>query len=722
MNHNLTISDVTKEVTISFKKLTKYLDKFDPLKLISQMTLTYLFYPAIPGKEFKPEYDDIFKHSRYIEFISGYFLKSKYPKEKEAFIDGKVLDKIEELSEKYFFNFSRYHSFPIHQDIVPSRYSLLFSLKLNSTFVRGDTFPSLQIKQASDLYSYHDDYFKKTFGFTIEEAIEIYISIENEMVERINNTIKVSREEATKLTKSQIAKKPNLIENKEEISISNFYKLFFLLSDVHLSFTIEQMVDFTGKNIEKCTCFLQRFSQPFGYQNPEFREPFKDALKAGLDYNTLYEKPIIAYSNKYFIPIISIFPEVLLNTFHYDIIRDNSYKDIYNDKRGKWLENRTYKVLKSVFQKDVMINPFYPNKEELSDILVFFDRKIIIIQCKSKSLTMKSKIGESFDSLKDDIKKGVEDAQNQAIKAKEYFLNNENPIVIYKNRSITIDMNQVSDIFILCVTFGYYKSLLTKISDINDTLDLFRSNNLFWAISISDLEIITEIITKPYEFIHYFKKRQNVENEKFNISADEVDLLNVYLSQGLNFKITDFKEYNSVYLNSFSNDVDEYYYNKYVLKQIVEKPKRKYPEKLIMLIDEIEKLQTPYFSDCIDKILLLDFRQQEGLMKGIFKICDSKLKANKIKTVHIHNEKYEVGISYVLCNVEKDIEKIYQQVQSIAILYKYKFKCNSWVGLAKDEASSNLVDVAFYLSFPWIEDEMIERKVKEHNNEVKTLS
>ena len=82
----------------------------------------------------------------------------------------------------------------------------------------------------------------------------------------------------------------------------------------------------------------------------------------------------------------------------------------------------------------------------------------------------------------------------------------------------------------------------------------------------------------------------------------------------------------------------------------------------------------------------------------------------------------DVGISYVLCNTGEDIKRVYQQVKSIAIMYKYKFKCNSWVGLAKDEASSNLVDVAFFISFPWMKDEVVEKLVNEYDEKIEKIS
>ena len=82
-----------------FNDLSEFLKKLDPIKLITQLTLTYLFYP---GGEFRPEHDDIHKWSRWIEFLSGFLLTRQYPKNGNKFIDGGTISELENLLEQYF--------------------------------------------------------------------------------------------------------------------------------------------------------------------------------------------------------------------------------------------------------------------------------------------------------------------------------------------------------------------------------------------------------------------------------------------------------------------------------------------------------------------------------------------------------------------------------------------------------------------------------------------
>jgi len=385
-----------KEKAINcFKDLTDYIEKLDPLKLITQLTLTYLFYP---GGELKPEHDDIHKWSRWIEFISGYLLTRQYPKNAEKFIDGRSLEKLEKLLNEYFTAITLYLTSGTFDTQKPEEQQLLFHSKLYSLNVRGDTFPHKLVDLARSLYSSHPTMFKEKFGFTIDEAIDIYKSIVAECENRINDKCVLLKEKAKKVTDEQIRKNAGLEHNKHDLEISNFCKMLFGNSDVYLSFTLDELVEFSNHSRMICSDFLDRLSQKFGYRNTNYKTTFTDPLKAPWDYNTLYERPIVRFNSRYFIPNPALFPAVLLNTFHYDLITDKKYKDKYSSIRGKWLEKRTADALIPIFgSNNIILNPDLPNGDELTDVLVLYDRKIFIIQCKSKGMRYESKIGKDYD-------------------------------------------------------------------------------------------------------------------------------------------------------------------------------------------------------------------------------------------------------------------------------------------------------------------------------------
>ena len=55
-------------VEAAFKALTEYVDRFDPLKLLSQLSLTHL---SVPDDKFIGEGHDVNRWMVWIEFLAG---------------------------------------------------------------------------------------------------------------------------------------------------------------------------------------------------------------------------------------------------------------------------------------------------------------------------------------------------------------------------------------------------------------------------------------------------------------------------------------------------------------------------------------------------------------------------------------------------------------------------------------------------------------------------
>ena len=693
-----------------FNDLADFLEELDPVKLITQLTLTHLFYP---GGEFKPEHDDIHKWSRWIEFLSGYLLTHQYPENANKFIDGRTLSKLEKILERYFKAINIYLISETSNNRKPDGQQLLFHSKIHSLNVRGDTFPHKLLELSHSLYSAHPTLFQEKFGLRINHAIHLYKSIFNELENRINKNRTIFRQRAKIETNEQIKENPELEGNRNDIELSNFGKLFFLNSDIHLSFTLQELIEFSKLSPEICIAFLSRLSQVFGYRNSYYPNTYTDPLKAPWDYNTLYEKPIVKVHSKFFVPNPALFPTVLLNTFHYDLITDDNFKNEYNSLRGKWLEKRTADSLSSIFGSDnVILNPEYPSGEELSDVLVLYDRKIFIIQCKSKALRYESKIGKDYETLKSDIRKGIRESFDQAIKARRYLVETENPKLINHNIRLTIDTDQVTDVFLISITLGYYQSIVTKLANFETELNLFQENDFPWAISLSDFETIAEIITDPSEFIHYTKQRIKIEQTNFHLSADEIDLLNYYLSQGINFESGNLKKYNGVMLTGFSSQVEEYFHNKYSLNKKVVKPQRDFYGCFREYLDEMGSLNIAYKSDCVDKLLLLNKESQKAFVDMVDETKNGILKAKRIKAMNMLFSLYDFGITFLVMDSKLDINNLYQQIFSYSVLRKYDQQLTTWVGLGAHINSSKKVDMAVYISYLWIKDPEIEKMIE----------
>lgn len=699
-----------------YKDIIDFVTELDPNKLLTQLTLTHLF---LPEDQYLERENEMRKWERWIEFLTGLLICKPYPSKPRLEINGEHISKIENLLKTYFDNFScmfmATHVSDNHKSSsIPE---LLTMSKMYSFYVRGETYPEIFFIHAMELYGDHNEWFEKNLGFTIKDAIHLSKSIENHYEESVNNAITNAKSKTAETCKKMFQNKedPN---DCDDMEASIFCHNFFGRSDAILMFTTEQLSEFSSMKRDTCQHYLDRLSQSYGYKNPKFLKTYDDPFEAPWDYNTSYEKPIIKFDGKYFAPLPHLFAHVLYHTFHYDMMDDSNYKTTYEDHKGKWVEKRTAKCIERIFPSDnIHLNPCYPNGEELCDVLLLHDRKVFIIQCKSKTLTLESKTGKDEQKLLDDLKKGVKDSYDQAVNVRDYLLKSDFAKIIVKNQQITIDMRQANQVFLLSVTTGDYQELLTRFSNINKDLSLFNEDDYPWAISLFDLEIVTDIIESPSMFIHYIQRRLLLEQTSFShVRADEIDLLSVYLNQGLYFDTNDFKEINDICLSGFSSDIDQYYVEKYHLNKNPAKPKQKMPEGFEEYLSDIEHLNTPYKTDCAITLLEGDYKARETFVKGAEVVKLKSLYDSKLHSFSTTTSDGSHGISFLAMDAQNDVNRLAMQVNAFSILKKYDMKCKHWVGFGVDIKSKKKVDIAIFLSYDWIKDDALDNMAKTQLN------
>ena len=704
----------TEDIETNYSNLIETAKQFDPIKLLSQLTLTYLI---VPKDQFIEENSDTVKWARWIEFLASYLLVHEYPKSVESNVDGGDLEKIGKLLDEYFLSISLFLSTSISSNEKNKEMeNVIYSAKIHSLFVRGESHPHQLREVAKNIYSQYDDWFVKKLGFTIVDALSISESITNEYNRRINEKKHFSLERAREYVNELIDKGEANDENRKELEIRIGCDYFFGNSDSILSFSLDELVHFSSITKEKCEKYLERLSQKFGYRNAKYPDVFNDPYTAPWDYNTLYERPIVLHNDKYFVPIPSLFNEVLLDTFYYDLIADNEYwKNEGYKKYGSWLEKKTAEYLNRVFPKsEIFLNPKYPGGNELCDVLVLHDRNVFIVECKTKRLRYDSKIGKDFHLLKDDLTESVKKSFEQAKKTRDYLFSTQFPKIIMLDGEFEVDSKQISNIFLMSVTLGSYQNLTTRLANTNPALNLFSDNQYPWAISLFDLGVVTELIEYPSMFIHYARRRLTVEETKFELHAYEIDLLELYFLQGLNFETEDFKKNNSAYLSGFSNEIDKYIFEKHECRKNPQKPKQKMPAGFEEYLKAIENLESPYKTDCAVRLLDLSYQRRELLVSAIEQ---TKEKSNNDNNLHsfsgILNDN-DLGFSFISIDANNDLEKLFQQVFSFAMTKKYTTKCREWVGLGWDKNSRNILDCAVFLSFDWYEDTELAKIANEN--------
>jgi len=306
----------------------------------------------------------------------------------------------------------------------------------------------------------------------------------------------------------------------------------------------------------------------------------------------------------------------------------------------------------------------------------------------------------------------VKEAFAPAIRSRDYFMQTQPAIITVKDGNLEVDSKQISDIFLLSVTLGSYPHLITRLANINSALNLFSNNQYPWAISLFDLGVVTELIESPAILIHYAKRRLAVERTKFDILADEVDLLGYYFSQGLYFETEEFKKLNGLLLSGFSTNIDRYIFEKHELGKNPKKPEQEMPPQFREYIKTIEELKSPYKTDCAVRLLEFDHKGRQLFVDTAEKIKQQAINDNALHSLSTTMKETSLGFSFVTMNAEGNIENLYRQVFSFSVMKKYVTKCKEWVGLGWDSNSKQVVDIAVFLSFDWQEDSVIAQMAK----------
>lgn len=700
------------ELQQAFDELEAFIAAYDPISLLSQLTGTFLFVPA---DEFEGEASDVVTWQRRIEFLTSFLLVRPYPSERSAIVDGVVLERLEKLLERYFTAIEKQKVIePTGAQEKSEKGVILAKAQIESLYVRGDAYPHQFYAFAQDLYGPHNDWFREHYGFNIAEAVKLSKAIVRECNERFNQSLRLARTEARRRTDELIASHQAAEVKRPDLEKNIGCALHFGHSESILAFTPEELSGFSGVSMQTCQGFLKRMSQEFGYRNPSFPNSFRDPDAAPWDYNTLNERPIVSRDGKYWLFVQPLLRSALFSTFYFDLLKDEGYWPKFVEARGKFLENKTAECLRQAFPPEtVLLNPCYPNGEEMADVAVLHDHKVLLFECKSKVLTYPARIGADFNALRDDIRKAIADAFKQGIRARDYLQANKKAEFVVGEKTYAIDMTQVNGLYLVSVTSMPFQTLAARFANTNSALGLFSNNEYPWSLSLGDLDILSQVLSSPAQFLHYLLRRRKVEQTAFEIHADEMDYLGFYLSQNMCFDTDEFEGLNDLGLSGMSSDVDRWVYEKFEMGREVDPPRTPMPDGFSDFLRDIEQTGDDYRTDCA--ITLLD---HSGQARKLFMemVAQTKERSRRDKALHSFSASLKGtkrGLSFLSFDANGDRSRVFEQAAAFAMMKKYESKCDEWTGFGWDIASTRSVDVAFFVSCPWAYDEKIELLVRD---------
>jgi hypothetical protein len=354
-------------------------------------------------------------------------------------------------------------------EIFSSKNAIKESIFYGSESAYPHQFLDLGIKK----YQYDSVWIAKNKGFSISDAKKIIDFIQHLIINNFNAI--------------------------DELSIDGKLTITSYLEPQ--SFTAEQVSIGSKVDIKNVVAFLDTFSFGIDDSNNEFNETS--------DFNRANELPILKIEDRY-----TLFQSASLAQAFYEnptfwFLEDKSYLITATKNKGLFTEEFAYDRLVKVFGKEnVFINlDLYKTSSKRIceiDVLLLFGSKAIVLQAKSKSLTIKARKGDK-ETLDSDFSKAIQSAYDQAFLCSEAILDPCTTLKNSKGEEIILDRN-ISEIYPVTLLSEHFPSLLYQTAN----KLIIRKHEIInppFIMDVFTLDILTEFLTSPLYLISYIDRR-----------------------------------------------------------------------------------------------------------------------------------------------------------------------------------------------------------------------
>jgi hypothetical protein len=366
-----------------------------------------------------------------------------------------------------------------------------------SIFYSGESAYSFQHRNfALERYSKDNPWLRANKGFGIEEAHAIACALAN----------LTSRKLATTLSKAR------RFDCSQRILLSSF------------SFTLGEIVEEVRIAPAVAKAVLAAFTMP--------EPPTNAGFKSLRDFNAANACPILRLPDGGYISLQTFdVVEALYDSPFYWMAADKTYKDTAFANRGAFTEDLVAKRLSAVFgarrvHRNVNVMRKGVHVTE-ADVLVLFADRAIVVQCKSKKLTLEARKGND-PKLRDDFKKSVQNAYDQAHVCAVSLGDADIEFVGGDGHRIVIPL--LREIYPVCVVSDHYPALAMQARQFLNT----QTDDAIQPPLIADvflIDVLAEMLASPLRFLSYLNRRVNYGNRIF--STNEFAILGYHLRQNL---------------------------------------------------------------------------------------------------------------------------------------------------------------------------------------------
>lgn len=470
-----------------------------------------------------------------------------------------------------------------------------------------------------------------------------------------------------------------------------------------LSFRPDDIPGVTRGSIDS---FLRTFAVSPGEANQKF-----DTIGA---YNEVHSHPIIRLEqDRYFLPIFFNLAESIYESPYYWMLGDSRYEETGFQNRGNATEQIAYELLAQAFGENNVYRgvKIRKGKGDVTDIdvLAFKGNKAVIVQAKSKKLTVASRRGEA-ESLKRDFQNAIQDAYDQALVSQKAVLEAGNALTV-DGRPLTQVVGAFDEVYIVCLTGDHYPAATTQLETY---LQKEESDPFPLAMSIFDLDIVTFYLRDPYDLLYYLRQRSN--HATIFMSDSEMGFLAVHLRSNL----VPTEDFDRIYIpQDIAQLIDAHFpvakghwpYTDAADRLFSEWRNEEYTR----LVNEVK--MSGHHETADEVFLLYDMHESDAdnFIDIFNRVKRETLRDGKFHNAAIFSSRTRRGITFV--SYPKSPSHIEEQAfqekfRALAIAQKHKKRSGEWLGLASREGSLRAVDAVWYSKEPWQPDPTLDNLVE----------
>lgn len=697
--------------------LERLLQQYSPLDVVGYIAFrnhitNFETYKEIESKE----------NLAYAEYVALLYLchtRGEYP-DKESVI---LPDAIEDIQDRVRKLFNRQTFYLAFRDVDPDRTErdtareLRVSSLMHSLLVGDMAYPEHRQELTRGIFAPMSDDLRRLLGFSVDDAFQMAEGIRSlmshrleekrsrvrEMVKRLLKVVKICRlksrlegEFPPQIVQELAAMKPS--EARARATWIGFAWVCSNLGTT-LGFSAKELSGILGLELQVVEAYLQCFSIGFGTVDPKY-------YRYPAPTHPLRTTPIIRVEDTYLCPIpaslnsgFRLRLEELLNPENRNSLnKDAELWKTYERTRSGYLERKSMEYLGGALKfgrcYQNLSYRIVENGEEHDaelDGLAILDNTLFIVEAKSGALSQPARRGAP--SLVEDMAKLVDSAYGQALRAKQFILGAAKPEFRLPDGSrLIISKEGIDVIFLVNVTLENLDSFVVNLYKLRD-IGLINRGEYPWSVALTDLRVISEVVSSSAEFVHYLLRRLRINELGFIEAQDELDWFGYYLHEGLYFE--DLKAADPrnriITLSTFTTELDDYYY--YLAgarKTPAPQPRQPMPQTLRQLIDELESGHDSGYVRAACGLLDMGDQSRKEFSTNLQRMRRRTMQDDEIHSFTMEFDDPRIGLSCITAPPSKALE-LPGTLKALGDHRISVAKDTVWIGLGSLASSNKLI-------------------------------